>query len=329
MKENEKTELKASLTQLKEGIISISAILNKHRKGKIIFGIKDDGKAIGVKIGKTTLRDVSKSIADHIEPKIYPVITEKTINNKNCVMISFEGKEKPYFAYGRSYIRTADENRVMSSKELEKFILSKKEIAWDRSYCQEAKLKDISDKKLREYVSKAGTKFTTKKQILENLELIKGNKITNACVLLFGKDPQKFFRFLNLRCAVFSGKDTASSFIDMKDFNGDIFELIDTAEKYILEHTNIGAQIKGLYREDIPEINKEAFREAIINAFCHRDYTKQHEINIAIFRDKLQIRNPGELLPGLTIRKITTQKVSERRNPLIADVLHRIHLIEK
>ena len=52
MKENEKTELKASLTQLKEGIISISAILNKHKKGKIIFGIKDDGKAIGVKIGK-------------------------------------------------------------------------------------------------------------------------------------------------------------------------------------------------------------------------------------------------------------------------------------
>jgi ATP-dependent DNA helicase RecG len=77
IKENEKTELKASLTQLKEGIISTTAILNKHGKGKILFGIKDNGEKIGVKIGKTTLRDISKSIADHIEPKIYPTIKEK------------------------------------------------------------------------------------------------------------------------------------------------------------------------------------------------------------------------------------------------------------
>ncbi len=195
MKENEKTELKASLTQLKEGIISISAILNKHGKGKIIFGLKDDGTSIGVNIGKSTLREISKSIFDYIEPRTYPTIIEKKIKGKNCVLIKFEGKEKPYFAYGRSYIRMADENRILSSKELEKFILNKKQIFWDSSFCLNAKLKDISDKKLKQYVSKSGIKFTSKKQILKNLDLVKGKKNHKCVCDIIWKRTTKVFSF--------------------------------------------------------------------------------------------------------------------------------------
>ena len=84
----------------------------------------------------------------------------------------------------------------------------------------------------------------------------------------------------------------------------------------------------GLARVDVPEIDREAFREAIINAFCHRDYRDPDEVRIAIFPDRVEVRNPGRLMEGVTLRTLKTAKVSRRRNPLIADLLRRIHLIE-
>ena len=126
---------------------------------------------------------------------------------------------------------------------------------------------------LKSYVKDAGLKYTSKKDVLEKLELLRDGKLTNASIVLFGKEPSKYFRLLNLRCATFLGEDKASTPLDMTDFNGDLFELINKAEHYILQHINVGMRLEGLRRVDIPEINKDAFREAIINAFCHRDYS--------------------------------------------------------
>ena len=70
MKENEIVEFKKSLGQLKAGLVSITAILNKHGAGELWFGLRNDGKAVGLDANEKTLRDLSQSIAAHIEPKI-------------------------------------------------------------------------------------------------------------------------------------------------------------------------------------------------------------------------------------------------------------------
>ncbi|HHT9114831.1 MAG: winged helix-turn-helix transcriptional regulator [Planctomycetes bacterium] len=88
-------------------------------------------------------------------------------------------------------------------------------------------------------------------------------------------------------------------------------------------------KLEGLRRIDVPEIDKAAFREAIINAFCHRDYREFDSVNIAVFKDRVEIRSPGLLYGGLTLETIRTKMVSERRNELIAEMLHRVHFIEK
>ena len=88
-------------------------------------------------------------------------------------------------------------------------------------------------------------------------------------------------------------------------------------------------KLEGLRRIDVPEIDKAAYREAIINAFCHRDYREYDSVNIAVFKDHIEIRSPGLLYGGLTIETIRTKMVSERRNELIAEMLHRVHFIEK
>jgi len=329
-KESETIELKKSTSELKEAIISMSAILNKHKRGELYFGIRDDGRVVGQDAGKRTLRDISRAISAKIEPKIYPVIRLIKIDSKVCIKISFKGKHTPYFAFGRAYIRVADENWQMSARELENLILKKNKdkLCWDKEVCPQAKVSDISVKKLKAFLKIAGLKYDTALNALAKLKIIRGRKLRNAAVILFAKTPQKFFPNAKLRCAVFARRDTAL-IIDRKEFEGDIFYLIEKAQEYILEHLHIGMRVEGLYRIDVPEIDKEAFREAIINAFCHRDYREDDSVNIAIFKDRLEIRSPGLLYGGLTIEKIRTESVSERRNELIAELFHRIHIVEK
>ena len=115
----------------------------------------------------------------------------------------------------------------------------------------------------------------------------------------------------------------------MKDFEGDLFFLIQRAEEYVLEHIHIGMQVEGLRRIDIPEIDREAIREGILNAFCHRNFYEYDSVNVAIFKNRVEIRSPGLLFGGLTIERIRNEMVSERRNELIADLFHRVHFIEK
>src|SRR3989338_11425604 len=110
LRENEYIELKKSTSELKEAIISIVAILNKHRKGELYFGINNDGSVIGQEVSEKTLRDISKAISDNIEPKLYLEIKIETIENRKCIKVNFYGDNLPYFAFGRAYMRVADED---------------------------------------------------------------------------------------------------------------------------------------------------------------------------------------------------------------------------
>ena len=116
LKESETVELKKSLAELKQGLVSMAAILNKHQAGTLWFGVRNNGAIAGIDANEKTLRDLSQSIAAHIEPKIFPRISEVTIDGKQCIKIEFAGDDTPYFAYGRAFMRVADEDRQLSVK---------------------------------------------------------------------------------------------------------------------------------------------------------------------------------------------------------------------
>ncbi|MFH1440136.1 MAG: ATP-binding protein [Candidatus Woesearchaeota archaeon] len=88
-----------STSELKEGIISIVSILNKHQKGELYFGVKNNGEIVGQTVTEKTIRDISKSISDNIEPKIFPKIKEVVLEGKKCVHIEFLGENVPYYAF--------------------------------------------------------------------------------------------------------------------------------------------------------------------------------------------------------------------------------------
>lgn len=124
-KESETVELKKSTSELKEAVISIAAILNKHGKGELYFGIKDDGTVLGQMCGKDTVKDVTEAISTHIEPKIFPNVSTKKIQGKHCIKVVFRGSHRPYLAYGRAYARVGESDKQLSVQEMEDEFLKK------------------------------------------------------------------------------------------------------------------------------------------------------------------------------------------------------------
>ena len=322
LQESETVELKKSLAELKQGLTSIAAILNKHQAGTLWFGVRSDGSIIGLDVNEKTLRDLSQAIAAHIEPKIFPKIAEVVIAGKRCIKIEFKGDDTPYFAYGRAFIRVADEDRQLSVRQLKDFIAaqSRESLRWDNQPGSFT-LADLDPAKIKRFVERAKLSWDTPENALSKLELAKDGRLLNPALLFFGIKP------IQLRCAVFMTTES-STIIDRHDFDADILELIEEAQKYILKNIHIGMRVEGLRRVDVPEISVEALREAIINAFCHRDYYDPDFIQIAIYKDRVEIRNPGRLYGNLTIEDLHKGNVSQRRNPLIADLFRRIEMVE-
>ena len=284
LQENETVELKKSLGQLKQGLVSVVAILNKHQAGTLWFGVRNNGIIVGIDINEKTLRDLSQSIAAHIEPRIFPQILEVLLHGKRCIKIEFSGDDTPYFAYGRAYMRVADEDRQLSVKQLKNLIAdqSRESNRWDNQPGRHT-LGDLDLAKIKRFVKRAKLSWDTPENTLSKLALTSDRTLLNPAGLFFGVKP------IQLRCAVFLTTES-STIIDQHDFDGDILQLIEEAQKYILKNIHIGMRVKGLYREDVPEISTEALREAIINAFCHRDYHDPDYVQVASFISWIRFR---------------------------------------
>ncbi|MCK4764717.1 MAG: putative DNA binding domain-containing protein [Candidatus Aminicenantes bacterium] len=330
-KKNEQLELKKSTSLLKEAVISIAAILNKHRKGELYFGIKNDGVVVGQTVTEKTIRDVSKAISDFIEPQIFPTIECVTIKNKQCIHVSFEGGEIPYYAYGRAYTRVGDENKKLSAKELENIIIKKNRglLRWDNRISDTA-LENIDKQALKDFMKRAkqagrvGFDFEDIETTLNKLGLLKNGKLLHAGNVLFCEKNS-----LEVQLAVFAGVDKIT-FLDIKQYKGSIFDLLERMETYIKEHIDWRVKFGQLRREEIPEIPIEAVREALVNSLCHRDYLKPESNKIAIFRNRVEIYNPGSFPEGFTPEDfISGKEQSILRNPLLAEILFKSKEIEK
>ena len=203
--ESETVEFKTSLAELKQGLISLVAMLNKHGHGDLWFGIAPSGKPAGLTVNEKTLRDVSQALAAHIEPRLYPAITSVDVAGKTCLRVQATGHQKPYFAHGRAYIRVADEDRQMSAHELENLILKRNSAAlrWDNEPSTTA-LAELSEEKIRRFVERAGLPWDTTTNALTKLGLLQGGQLLNAARLFFAHQP------IQLRCAVFASTTSAT-----------------------------------------------------------------------------------------------------------------------
>ena len=330
-KESEKVEFKKTTSELNEGLISIVAILNKSGQGKLYFGVKNNGDAIGQEISESTLRDISRKIYEGIKPTIYPSISLLKENN-NVIEVSFLGNDRPYSYKGKFYIRIFDEDRQLDIKELSKMInfTDSSNILWEKEASNE-NINDIDEEELKNYFNKCNEcgrieeKYNNKIESLKKLKLLLSDDYTlnNAGKVLFSKNKP-----VSLKLATFTS-DEKLSFVDINKVDGNIFELIAKGINYIKEHINFNASILKEKRVEESEIPLEAIREVVLNSFCHSSFSSQINNEIYITPSRVVIFNPGNFPAGYEPEDFAYNgALSILRNPIIANVLYYSHDID-
>ena len=329
-KETETLEFKKSTGELKEAMISIASILNKHGIGTLYFGVKPNGDVIGQDVSESSLRDVSRTVYESIKPQIYPAIEEVTLDSKHLIKVEFSGENAPYSAAGRYYLRTADEDREVAPAELKAFFDANKHRGkWEKTQ-SESLATQIDRDTIKFFWQKAieagrlpEGRYTCP-LILKRFGLVNGDHLTNAGEALFGNTHP-----IALKAAIFA-TDEKLTFLDMKLFEDNICNLLKTAENYILRNIRWRIEISGRERTEIPEIPVGVIREVLANSFAHAVYGGRTTHEICIHPGMITIYNPGEYASNYSPEEYIKNNIeSEIRNEKIAKVLYTDKSIEQ
>ena len=221
-KETETLEFKKTTGEMKEAMVSISAILNKHGIGTLYFGVKPNGDVIGQDVSESSLRDVSRAVYENIKPQIYPAIDEVVVGEKHLIKVEFSGESAPYSAAGRYYLRTADEDREVTPEELKVFFgVNKYREKWEKGK-SEATSKQIDKTAIKAFWQKAVSAGRLPKGrytcpiVLKRFGLVKDECLTNAGEVLFGST-----RPVSLKAGIFA-TDEKLTFLDMKLYEDNV-----------------------------------------------------------------------------------------------------------
>jgi predicted HTH transcriptional regulator len=227
---------------------------------------------------------------------------------------------------------------------LVRYLEEKEYIRWqpfDAAFDTNAKLDDLDEDKMREFIVQARAKRnfplsenSSPEKLLAHLSLMddKG-RIANPAILLFGKRPQRFFITSEVKCVQFFGNVVEKPLPAYQICRGTLFEMIDQATAFVMDRVDlaVGTRAEGK-TASVPtdyELPPDAVKEAIVNAVAHRDYTSNGSVQVMLFRNRLEVWNPGRLPYGLTVNKLLEPHKSLPANPLIADPLFWTGYVDK
>lgn len=238
--------------------------------GKILIGVKDNGEKKPLALDNNLLSRVQDSI-NHIEPQI----NVELIKHGGILVIDVpEGIKKPYLCSEGFYLRIGPNSQKVSRDVILEMFRHSGEIKFDSLENQHATFEDDFDlEAYAQFLEKAGiSNMLDPKRTLMSLGCFtKSDKFTNAGVLFFTKSVDRILGQAVCTCVLYKGTDKIK-ILDRKDYTTNMLDNIDKAVSFVQRHTNVEYVIEKIRREDIPEIPEPALREAIINAFCHRDY---------------------------------------------------------
>ena len=340
--ESETLEFKETTGTRRQAIQSLCAMLN-HRGGRVLFGVTPEGSVRGQQVSDRTIEEVSAEI-QRIEPPALPAVERIPVDTgREVLMVSVsQGHMKPHTYKDIAYRRVGNTTLKMSRDEYNHMLFERmhSEQRWENQPASGWSVDDLDVAEIvrtlkesirRGRVSDPGTRDP--EELLRGLGLVKDGVLLRAAVVLFGRTerieaetPQCL-----LRVARFRGIDR-TEFLDNRQFHDNAFGLLMKAERFLRDNLPVaGRIIPNLFeRVDDPLYPPEALREALANAFCHRDYTiGGGSVAVAIYDDRLEVTSSGRLHFGLTSEQLFAPHESLPWNPLIADVFYRRGIIEQ
>lgn len=315
MKENRFTEFKEDLSS---GFLKTVSAFANFGTGKILFGIKDDGSIKGIQNPDKMCLDIENKINDSIQPK--PDFSFSI--NRSTGVITLEVKDgafKPYLYKGKAYRRSDTATVEVDQIELKRLILMGDNMSFEEL---PSPVQDLT--------------FESFFRIIQ--QKLKLESLSTDVLKTLGFYTKK--GEFNHAAALFADKNNFSG-IDMVRFGASISEILDRdilTNKSILEEYNQAIfffekyyqyeKIEGMERILIERIPIEAFRETLANAIVHRVWDIPAHIRIAMYPDRIEIYSPGGLPSGISKEEYLKGYISRLRNPIIANVFFRLHLIE-
>ncbi|WP_027389018.1 RNA-binding domain-containing protein [Chrysiogenes arsenatis] len=330
--ESKTLELKQQLPR-HEQIVQTAIAFANTAGGKLVLGVDDQRNVIGIAEENIfTLQDqITAIIMDRCYPPLLPEIYITNIDGKLVLVVEiFRGNLMPYYlkAAGKNegtYIRVGATNRKASLTHIVELERQRVNRSFDEEIDTEFSLDTLDLSSLKIHFSAYGKPLDEQKLI--NLKLVQEEQgllfPTHGLTILLGLKEH-----VAVKCARFKGNDM-SVFVDRKEYQGDLLTQLANTEAFIKNHIHLHGEIRGLQRTDTYELPEAALREALINAFIHRDYTNYgRDIKVGVYDDIVNIVSPGGFPNTLTLQSIREGR-SEIRNRVIARVFKELGYIEQ
>lgn len=318
--ETENIEFKSQFTE--EIYKEVIAFANTDG-GIVYVGIDNDGNAIGLTDVDNEYTRITNGIRDAIMPDVTMFVRFAVQENKVVRITVSEGSNKPYYLKGKGlkpsgvYVRQGTSSVPASPELIRQMIKDSDGDTFEeiRSLEQDLTFDDAEIAFQRYGVEFGPSKYRTLGITQKNDDIF-----TNLALIISDQCAH------TTKIAVFSD-DARTVFRDSKEFGGSIFKQFEDAVNYLALCNKTSSIIKGVVRTDKQDYPEEAIREALLNAIVHRDYSFSGSIIINVTDRMMEFISLGGLLPGLSPDDIRSG-ISQPRNKNLAEVFHRLRLIE-
>jgi len=300
--------------------------------GVIVIGQNDKGDFIGIDKYKKLMDDIPNKIQNQLG--IICDVDLKENKGKKYIEIDVKPYDVPISYQGKYHYRSGSTKQELKGNALNEFLLKKAGKTWDDVIEPRASLNDIDILAIEAFKKGATTskrlpfieEENNIEQILDNLLLLENGQLKRSAVLLFGKNPCRFYINAYVKIGRFGKTDDDLRFQEVVE--GNAYQLADKTldildKKFLISPISY----QGLQRVENWEYPYEAIREVILNAIVHRDYMGA-PIQISVYNDKLMVWNEGSLPDDLTIEDLKKKHSSRPHNPILAGTFFKGGLIE-
>jgi len=299
--------------------------------GQIYIGKDDVGNVVDVDDYKKLMDEIPNKIKNNMG--ITAEVNLLQEDEKHYIEIVVQPYSVPISLRGRYYYRSGSVKQELTGTSLNEFLLKRSGLTWDEVTESRATFTDIDEESFRLYLQMAKEKGRmpemeglSTEQIFEKLRLSENGQLKRAAIIMFGKDPVRFYPGAFVKIGRFGKSDTDLRFQEVEE--GNLIVLL----RNVIEQLNHKFLIRpvtfeGLYRIENNEYPIPAIREMLLNALIHRTYMGVFT-QIRVYDDKISIWNDGELPQGVTLEKLKQHHSSRPRNLIIADVCFKGGLID-
>lgn len=314
----------------KSWLKSVSAFANT-RGGSLFFGVDNDGVVRGLDDVQHVCEAISIHIRDRMDPLPDVEMIPLEVEDKKILQVKVhEGNYTPYYYVGDgqrvAYVRNGEESLPATAEEMVRLVLKGSNRTFD-SLRTDCKTEDYSFALLAS-TFRERTQQDWDKKYLQSFGLVtKDGYLTNAGMLFTDYCELSQSR---LYCTRWAGLEKDDALNDA-EYKGNILLLLLEAMNFVKSSTRKGWEKLPDGRKNKPEYAERAVLEALVNHFIHRDYTVMGgEVHLDIYDDRLVITSPGGMYNGQKVQDLDIEEVSsDRRNPILADVMAQLDYMEK